>query len=185
MPAVLHTLTDRKELLTNEIYLLSAVTALHRVTETLPHFISPYLQDATLQVRRSARTVKELQMWFSSIVLTLPVPAGVSADSARRDLVLVLLVLLVFLLRPAVLTPRLPQEHARHQAAPQGPSAHPHQVLQHHGRGQEGGKCSFIVETDPDHLTAIFKSEETGCGVDQLIGSVTDAVFPCRVSWRR
>lgn len=50
MPAVLHTLTDRKELLTNEIYLLSAVTALQRVTETLPHFISPYLQDNTLQV---------------------------------------------------------------------------------------------------------------------------------------
>ncbi|KAF0025957.1 hypothetical protein F2P81_022838 [Scophthalmus maximus] len=49
MPAVLLTLTDRKELLTNEIYLLSAVTALQRVTETLPHFISPYLQDVTLQ----------------------------------------------------------------------------------------------------------------------------------------
>lgn len=50
MPAVLRTLTDRKDLLTNEIYLLSAVTALQRVTETLPHFISPYLQDTTLQV---------------------------------------------------------------------------------------------------------------------------------------
>lgn len=50
MPAVLNTLTDRKDLLTNEIYLLSAVTALQRVTETLPHFISPYLQDITLQV---------------------------------------------------------------------------------------------------------------------------------------
>ncbi|KAF7648691.1 hypothetical protein LDENG_00153150 [Lucifuga dentata] len=50
MPAVLHTLSDRKELLTNEIYLLSAVTALQRVTETLPHFISPYLQEIILQV---------------------------------------------------------------------------------------------------------------------------------------
>lgn len=50
MPAVLHTLTDRKELLTNEMYLLSAVTALQRVTETLPHFISPYLQDVASQV---------------------------------------------------------------------------------------------------------------------------------------
>uniref|UniRef100_A0A7N8XLE0 HEAT repeat-containing protein 1 n=1 Tax=Mastacembelus armatus TaxID=205130 RepID=A0A7N8XLE0_9TELE len=50
MPAVLQTLTDRKELLTNEIYLLSVVTALQRVTETLPHFISPYLQDTTIQV---------------------------------------------------------------------------------------------------------------------------------------
>ncbi|XP_039991801.1 HEAT repeat-containing protein 1 [Xiphias gladius] len=55
MPAVLHTLTDRKELLSSEIYLLSAVTALQRVTETLPHFISPYLQDTTLQVCRLTR----------------------------------------------------------------------------------------------------------------------------------
>uniref|UniRef100_UPI003AB09606 HEAT repeat-containing protein 1 n=1 Tax=Centroberyx gerrardi TaxID=166262 RepID=UPI003AB09606 len=55
MPAVLLTLTDRKELLTNEIYLLSAVTALQRIAETLPHFISPYLQDTTLQVCRLTR----------------------------------------------------------------------------------------------------------------------------------
>uniref|UniRef100_A0A671WPT1 HEAT repeat-containing protein 1 n=1 Tax=Sparus aurata TaxID=8175 RepID=A0A671WPT1_SPAAU len=54
MPAVLNTLTDRKDLLTNEIYLLSAVTALQRVTETLPHFISPYLQDITLQSSSSS-----------------------------------------------------------------------------------------------------------------------------------
>ncbi|XP_070782715.1 HEAT repeat-containing protein 1 [Enoplosus armatus] len=58
MPAVLTTLTDRKELLTNEIYLLSAVTALQRVTETLPHFISPYLQDTTLQVCRLTRLME-------------------------------------------------------------------------------------------------------------------------------
>uniref|UniRef100_A0A8C2XI64 HEAT repeat-containing protein 1 n=1 Tax=Cyclopterus lumpus TaxID=8103 RepID=A0A8C2XI64_CYCLU len=58
MPAVLNTLTDRKELLTNEIYLLSAVTALQRVTETLPHFISPYLQDTTSQVCRLTRLLE-------------------------------------------------------------------------------------------------------------------------------
>uniref|UniRef100_A0A8C8GVG6 HEAT repeat-containing protein 1 n=1 Tax=Oncorhynchus tshawytscha TaxID=74940 RepID=A0A8C8GVG6_ONCTS len=50
MPAVLQSLTERKEVLSNEIYMLSAVTALQRVTETLPHFISPYLQDTLLQV---------------------------------------------------------------------------------------------------------------------------------------
>ncbi|XP_051250661.1 HEAT repeat-containing protein 1 isoform X2 [Dicentrarchus labrax] len=66
MPAVLHTLTDRKELLTNEIYLLSAVTALQRVTETLPHFISPYLQDATLQVCRLTRLVESSSSSSSS-----------------------------------------------------------------------------------------------------------------------
>uniref|UniRef100_A0A673BD23 HEAT repeat-containing protein 1 n=1 Tax=Sphaeramia orbicularis TaxID=375764 RepID=A0A673BD23_9TELE len=54
MPAVLSALRDRKELLTNEIYLLSAVTALQRITETLPHFISPYLQDVTSQVSAAA-----------------------------------------------------------------------------------------------------------------------------------
>uniref|UniRef100_A0AAQ4RIH4 HEAT repeat-containing protein 1 n=1 Tax=Gasterosteus aculeatus aculeatus TaxID=481459 RepID=A0AAQ4RIH4_GASAC len=58
MPAVLSALTDRKELLTNEIYLLSAVTALQRVAETLPHFISPYLQDTTSQVCRLTRLVE-------------------------------------------------------------------------------------------------------------------------------
>ncbi|XP_051959284.1 HEAT repeat-containing protein 1 [Xyrauchen texanus] len=52
MPAVLNTLKERKDLLTNEIYLLSAVTALQRVSETLPHFISPYLHDTISQVTR-------------------------------------------------------------------------------------------------------------------------------------
>ncbi|KAI3365131.1 hypothetical protein L3Q82_010114, partial [Scortum barcoo] len=71
MPAVLHTLTDRKELLTNEIYLLSAVTALHRVMETLPHFISPYLQDTTLQVCRLTRLVETLSPSSSSTAAQL------------------------------------------------------------------------------------------------------------------
>ncbi|XP_034534761.1 HEAT repeat-containing protein 1 isoform X2 [Notolabrus celidotus] len=66
MPAVLQTLTDRKELLTNEIYLLSAVTALQRVTETLPHFVSPYLQDVTLQVCRLTRLVESSSSSSSS-----------------------------------------------------------------------------------------------------------------------
>ncbi len=80
---------------------------------------------------------------LSSITLTLPAPAGVSADSAGRDL---LLLLLLFLLhhRPAVRTSRLPQEHPGHQAAPQGPTAHPHQVLQQHGRQQEGGRSQSV-----------------------------------------
>lgn len=51
MPALLDALRGRKELLTSEVHLLSAVTALQHVVETLLHFISPYLQDATAQVR--------------------------------------------------------------------------------------------------------------------------------------
>ncbi|XP_036376932.1 HEAT repeat-containing protein 1 isoform X2 [Megalops cyprinoides] len=59
MPTVLQTLKDRKELLSNEIYLLSAVTALQRVSETLPHFISPYLQDTLLQVAHLTRVAEQ------------------------------------------------------------------------------------------------------------------------------
>uniref|UniRef100_A0A8C8GRX8 HEAT repeat-containing protein 1 n=1 Tax=Oncorhynchus tshawytscha TaxID=74940 RepID=A0A8C8GRX8_ONCTS len=59
MPAVLQSLTERKEVLSNEIYMLSAVTALQRVTETLPHFISPYLQDTLLQVARLTRVAEK------------------------------------------------------------------------------------------------------------------------------
>lgn len=50
MPALLKTLKSKKELVSNEIYLLSAVTALLKVAETLPHFLSPYLLDCLLQV---------------------------------------------------------------------------------------------------------------------------------------
>ncbi|KAE8601347.1 hypothetical protein XENTR_v10013645 [Xenopus tropicalis] len=50
MPALLSTLKHKKELLTSEIHLLSTVTALQKVVETLPHFLSPYLQDSVLQV---------------------------------------------------------------------------------------------------------------------------------------
>ncbi|XP_018616676.2 HEAT repeat-containing protein 1 [Scleropages formosus] len=59
MPAVLQTLKERKELFSNKVYLLSAVTALQRVSETLPHFISPYLKDILLQVSRLTRVVEQ------------------------------------------------------------------------------------------------------------------------------
>ncbi|NXL89938.1 HEAT1 protein, partial [Alectura lathami] len=59
MPALLKTLKNKKELISNEIYLLSAVTALLKVAETLPHFLSPYLTDCLLQVVRLERVVAE------------------------------------------------------------------------------------------------------------------------------
>ncbi|XP_048392427.1 HEAT repeat-containing protein 1 isoform X2 [Stegostoma tigrinum] len=52
IPGLLKALKKQKELLSNEIYLLSAVTALQKVVETLSHFISPYLQDILTQVTR-------------------------------------------------------------------------------------------------------------------------------------
>ncbi|NXI45348.1 HEAT1 protein, partial [Galbula dea] len=59
MPALLKTLKNKKELVSNEIYLLSAITALLKVAETLPHFLSPYLLDCLLQVVRLERIVVE------------------------------------------------------------------------------------------------------------------------------
>ncbi|XP_010020631.1 PREDICTED: HEAT repeat-containing protein 1, partial [Nestor notabilis] len=59
MPALLKTLKNKKELVSNEIYLLSAVTALLKVAETLPHFLSPYLLDCLLQVVRLEKIVVE------------------------------------------------------------------------------------------------------------------------------
>ncbi|NWU93578.1 HEAT1 protein, partial [Upupa epops] len=59
MPALLKTLKSKKELVSNEIYLLSAVTALLKVTETLPHFLSPYLLDCLLQIVRLEKIVVE------------------------------------------------------------------------------------------------------------------------------
>ncbi|NWV24353.1 HEAT1 protein, partial [Origma solitaria] len=59
MPALLKTLKSRKELVSNEIYLLSAVTALLKVAETLPHFLSPYLLECLLQVVRLQKIVAE------------------------------------------------------------------------------------------------------------------------------
>uniref|UniRef100_A0AAR2KKV6 HEAT repeat-containing protein 1 n=1 Tax=Pygocentrus nattereri TaxID=42514 RepID=A0AAR2KKV6_PYGNA len=56
MPAILQTLQERKDLLSNEVYLLSAVTALQRTAETLPHFISPYLEATILQGRLQSST---------------------------------------------------------------------------------------------------------------------------------
>ncbi|KAF4800678.1 hypothetical protein TURU_041932 [Turdus rufiventris] len=59
MPALLKTLKNKKELVSNEIYLLSAITALLKVAETLPHFLSPYLLECLLQVVRLEKIVAE------------------------------------------------------------------------------------------------------------------------------
>uniref|UniRef100_A0A8C9SM77 HEAT repeat-containing protein 1 n=1 Tax=Scleropages formosus TaxID=113540 RepID=A0A8C9SM77_SCLFO len=72
MPAVLQTLKERKELFSNKVYLLSAVTALQRVSETLPHFISPYLKDILLQVHLNICTkCPQLPVRLASLRATL------------------------------------------------------------------------------------------------------------------
>ncbi|XP_069708455.1 HEAT repeat-containing protein 1 isoform X2 [Phaenicophaeus curvirostris] len=59
MPALLKTLKNKKELVSNEIYLLSAITALLKVAETLAHFLSPYLLDCLLQIVRLEKIAVE------------------------------------------------------------------------------------------------------------------------------
>ncbi|KAJ0060565.1 hypothetical protein NL108_016020, partial [Boleophthalmus pectinirostris] len=55
VPAVLTCLSDRSDRPSSELFLLSAVTALHRITDTLHNFTSPYLHDITAQVCRLSR----------------------------------------------------------------------------------------------------------------------------------
>uniref|UniRef100_A0A8C0LR43 HEAT repeat-containing protein 1 n=1 Tax=Canis lupus dingo TaxID=286419 RepID=A0A8C0LR43_CANLU len=50
MPSLLTRMKNTSELLSGEVYLLSALAALHKVVETLPHFISPYLEGVLSQV---------------------------------------------------------------------------------------------------------------------------------------
>lgn len=49
MPSLLTTIQS-SELLPGDVYLLSALAALQKVVETLPHFISPYLEGVLSQV---------------------------------------------------------------------------------------------------------------------------------------
>nr|XP_035929994.1 HEAT repeat-containing protein 1 isoform X3 [Halichoerus grypus] len=50
MPSLLTTMKNTSELVSGEVYLLSALAALQKVVETLPHFISPYLEGVLSQV---------------------------------------------------------------------------------------------------------------------------------------
>ena len=50
MPSLLTTLKNTSELASGEVYLLSALAALQKVVETLPNFVSPYLEGVLLQV---------------------------------------------------------------------------------------------------------------------------------------
>ncbi|XP_015678298.1 HEAT repeat-containing protein 1 [Protobothrops mucrosquamatus] len=60
MPALLNILKHKKDLVANEIYLLSTVTALLKIVETLPRFLSPYLLDVLLQVVHLDRITVEM-----------------------------------------------------------------------------------------------------------------------------
>lgn len=50
MPSLLTTMKNTSELVSGDVYLLSALAALQKVVETLPHFLSPYLEGVLSQV---------------------------------------------------------------------------------------------------------------------------------------
>ncbi|WAR23288.1 HEAT1-like protein [Mya arenaria] len=50
MPAIITVLADHKQLVMNELYVVSVVTTLNKVMENLAHFLSPYLHDILTHV---------------------------------------------------------------------------------------------------------------------------------------
>uniref|UniRef100_A0A8C0PXP5 HEAT repeat-containing protein 1 n=2 Tax=Canis lupus familiaris TaxID=9615 RepID=A0A8C0PXP5_CANLF len=60
MPSLLTRMKNTSELLSGEVYLLSALAALHKVVETLPHFISPYLEGVLSQVVHLEKITSEM-----------------------------------------------------------------------------------------------------------------------------
>ncbi|XP_037024057.2 HEAT repeat-containing protein 1 [Artibeus jamaicensis] len=60
MPALLTTMKNTSDLLSGEVYLLSALAALQKVVETLPHFVSPYLEGVLSQVIHLEKITSEM-----------------------------------------------------------------------------------------------------------------------------
>ncbi|XP_015359837.1 HEAT repeat-containing protein 1 isoform X1 [Marmota marmota marmota] len=60
MPSLLAAVQSTSELVCSEVCLLSALAALHKVVETLPHFISPYLKGILSQVIHLEKITSEL-----------------------------------------------------------------------------------------------------------------------------
>lgn len=60
MPSLLAAMKSTSELVHSEVCLLSALAALHKVVETLPHFISPYLEGLLIQVIHLEKITSEM-----------------------------------------------------------------------------------------------------------------------------
>lgn len=146
MPAILSVLRDRKDLLTNELHLLSAITALQRVTETLHHFISPYLQDVTSQVSGHGHAHPSGHSGLS------PNPASVRPGVSTHLSAPVLLLLLVFIVS-AVGSSIRAQKHSVHRTSPQSPPANGYQDLQRPGVRLQGMHLNASHYNMPEHIT--------------------------------
>ncbi|KAH0507192.1 HEAT repeat-containing protein 1 [Microtus ochrogaster] len=60
MPSLLAAMKSTSELVHSEVCLLRALAALHKVVETLPHFISPYLEGLLIQVIHLEKITSEM-----------------------------------------------------------------------------------------------------------------------------
>ncbi|XP_006107958.2 HEAT repeat-containing protein 1 isoform X1 [Myotis lucifugus] len=60
MPSLLTTMKNTSELVSGDVYLLSALAALQKVVETLPHFLSPYLEGVLAQVIHLEKITSEM-----------------------------------------------------------------------------------------------------------------------------
>ncbi|KAM4828879.1 HEAT repeat-containing protein 1 [Thomomys bottae] len=60
MPSLLAAVKSTSQLVHSEVCLLSALAALHKVVETLPHFISPYLEGILCQVIHLEKVTREM-----------------------------------------------------------------------------------------------------------------------------
>lgn len=60
MPLLLTAIKSTSELVRSEVCLLSALAALHKVVETLLHFISPYLEGLLTQVIHLEKITSEM-----------------------------------------------------------------------------------------------------------------------------
>ncbi|XP_044532879.1 HEAT repeat-containing protein 1 [Gracilinanus agilis] len=90
MPALLATLENTNELVSSEIYLLSALAALQKVVETLPHFLSPYLQGILMQAIRWEVITKEMGSTSQANLRVTSLKATLATTLSPRVLLLAL-----------------------------------------------------------------------------------------------
>ncbi|XP_051849505.1 HEAT repeat-containing protein 1 [Antechinus flavipes] len=86
MPALLTTLENTNELISSEVYLLSALAALQKVVETLPHFLSPYLQGILIQAIRWETVVKEMSPTSQATLRVTSLKATLATTLSSRVL---------------------------------------------------------------------------------------------------
>lgn len=103
MPSLLAALKSTSELVHSEVCLLSALAALHKVVETLPHFISPYLEGLLIQVGFGQLRFATQGGKGNSFTLSVPLLALYSPPFDRRDSCFCLLNMYLFFLPLSIL----------------------------------------------------------------------------------